>query len=540
MRRFALLALLFLCAGYAQAQSSFIIPVNSATTGRGIAGAFVRLTCLSGGCGSSTYSATTDTAGNAQFTNAIAGRYTVAVSGSNITTYTYTLDVAAPPAAIVVDVNTYGSRMGTGLNAAYALCPVSASVGGSACPITVPPNPTGACWTLDVPALFTVSGKIADVSLAGSCIASANTSSGNDYVFDDMPNSGTLSFVPQHGMHDGTLINNGCTTNGGCGSSRTAIANGTTNYGAQLGEFYDLKIEGYGTPFANANENAWGETLYHNTFTHNSGGVSISGASEMTKFIDNHFLSNAIDVDISANAEVSFNLNHFDQATTCSINTHSTVARLTFLGNRFENLNIPGNVCYSEGANANYSFSGDFAEDDHGVGASSTSWFTGGFFNGNITLSSGGRNTNPNFLFSVTNQSNLTVFVSTPGTLDAQHIAFQGAGSCLQVLNSGSLLLPPLCGSAPTISSGFGTSPSIVNQYGAASFEVNVGTGGSATSGVIQLNPNAAPNGWSCTAVDMSTNIVTRETAFSTTTVTLTAASAWTASDKLLVNCGAF
>jgi hypothetical protein len=95
-----------------------------------------------------------------------------------------------------------------------------------------------------------------------------------------------------------------------------------------------------------------------------------------------------------------------------------------------------------------------------------------------------------------------------------------------------------LSATAPTISSGFGTSPSIVQQNGTAAFEVNVGTGGSATSGVIGL-PTAA-NGWSCTAIDMNTNDVTRETAFTTATVTLTAASAWTASDKLLVNCGAF
>jgi hypothetical protein len=91
---------------------------------------------------------------------------------------------------------------------------------------------------------------------------------------------------------------------------------------------------------------------------------------------------------------------------------------------------------------------------------------------------------------------------------------------------------------APTISSGFGTSPGIVQQNGTAAFEVNVGTGGAATSGVIGLP--AAKNGWSCQATDMNTNIVTRETAFTTTSVTLTAASAWTASDKLLVNCSGF
>jgi hypothetical protein len=92
-----------------------------------------------------------------------------------------------------------------------------------------------------------------------------------------------------------------------------------------------------------------------------------------------------------------------------------------------------------------------------------------------------------------------------------------------------------------SISSGFGTSPSVVNTACGETcrFEVNVGTGGSAMSGVIGL-PTAA-NGWSCQASDMSTpSKTTTETAFTTFSVTLTAASAWTASDKLLVNCGAF
>lgn len=94
---------------------------------------------------------------------------------------------------------------------------------------------------------------------------------------------------------------------------------------------------------------------------------------------------------------------------------------------------------------------------------------------------------------------------------------------------------------APTIASGFGTSPSIVNSRGTKSFEVNVGTGGTATSGVLTMPTlPAAKVGWSCSVWDMNTNIVTRETAFTATSITLTAASAWTASDKLLLNCGAF
>ena len=93
---------------------------------------------------------------------------------------------------------------------------------------------------------------------------------------------------------------------------------------------------------------------------------------------------------------------------------------------------------------------------------------------------------------------------------------------------------------APTIhASTFGTSPSIVNSNGTAAFEINVGTGGTATSGQIDFSKSAA-NGWSCQVTDMSSNIVTRETAFTVNSVTFTAASAWTASDKLLINCSAF
>lgn len=87
---------------------------------------------------------------------------------------------------------------------------------------------------------------------------------------------------------------------------------------------------------------------------------------------------------------------------------------------------------------------------------------------------------------------------------------------------------------APTIQGGtFGTSPVVVAGSTAFSMRINVGTGGVATSGVIVVP--AAPNGWNCPVVDMTTNVVTRETASTTTTITVTAASAWAASDILMI-----
>lgn len=109
----------------------------------------------------------------------------------------------------------------------------------------------------------------------------------------------------------------------------------------------------------------------------------------------------------------------------------------------------------------------------------------------------------------------------------------------LHVLGGVSLGSLLVSNTAPTISSGFGTLPGIVHNNGTAEIEINVGTGGTATRGVLGLP--AAANGWDCRVQDMSTpSKTTTETAFTTTSVTLTASAAWRASDLLLVHCGAF
>jgi hypothetical protein len=96
--------------------------------------------------------------------------------------------------------------------------------------------------------------------------------------------------------------------------------------------------------------------------------------------------------------------------------------------------------------------------------------------------------------------------------------------------------------SPPTISSGFGTSPSIVNSNGTAAFQINVGTGGTASSGVLAFSTTAA-HGWVVHCDDLTTQstsvFLTKQTANSTTTATITnyntagAATAWVASDRL-------
>lgn len=127
-----------------------------------------------------------------------------------------------------------------------------------------------------------------------------------------------------------------------------------------------------------------------------------------------------------------------------------------------------------------------------------------------------------------------------------------GGRICTAGLTAGSFSLTNLLSSAtaPTISSGFGTSPSITANNGTAAFIVNVGTGGTATNGIIGLP--TATNGWTC-AVNNITAAAghradnTRQTASSTTSVTIEnqttssgAAVAWTASDLVRLNCTAY
>lgn len=88
-------------------------------------------------------------------------------------------------------------------------------------------------------------------------------------------------------------------------------------------------------------------------------------------------------------------------------------------------------------------------------------------------------------------------------------------------------------GTAPTISSGFGTNPSIVGAD--ESGRVTVGTGGSAQTGAIAFGTayGTAP---SCHANNETTQLALYATA-TTTTLTLSSPSAFTAADKLTWSC---
>lgn len=161
---------------------------------------------------------------------------------------------------------------------------------------------------------------------------------------------------------------------------------------------------------------------------------------------------------------------------------------------------------------------------------------------GTITLGTNGLNINQN---ASTNTTNLCA-----GTTSG--LCTLGGASNTTKLGSASIQLASghlwASSTAPSISSGFGSSPSVVANNGTAAFTINVGTGGSATTGVVTMP--AATAGWACSVNDVTTTsatvFITKQTATTTNSVTVgnftTAgiAGAWVASDVLQFMCAAY
>ncbi len=113
-----------------------------------------------------------------------------------------------------------------------------------------------------------------------------------------------------------------------------------------------------------------------------------------------------------------------------------------------------------------------------------------------------------------------------------------GNPSTTQLLAAGNLIYTTV---APVRFSGFGTNAdaSFATGSTAIAFDMNIGTGGVPTTGVLTM-PTAA-HGWICSARDITTPAdQTYESAYTVSTVTLTTTIAWTANDHLYVNCEPF
>lgn len=144
------------------------------------------------------------------------------------------------------------------------------------------------------------------------------------------------------------------------------------------------------------------------------------------------------------------------------------------------------------------------------------------------------------------------IHLNTPVIVGTNQSLTMGLNVALSLGGSGTFSVAALAidsRNSPTVSSGFGTSPSVPNANGTVAFTVNVGTGGVATSGVIAMNATAA-HGWVLHVENLSTRsstvFQTKQTATSTTTATIGnfntagAAAAWAASDILAITAIAY
>lgn len=106
---------------------------------------------------------------------------------------------------------------------------------------------------------------------------------------------------------------------------------------------------------------------------------------------------------------------------------------------------------------------------------------------------------------------------------------------------------PTTSNTAPTVASGFCTSPTISASNGTSAFTISVGTACAASTGTLTMP--AAPTGWVCDIHNQTNNATNLpdQTGGSTTTVTMTnyvrttgVAGNWVDSDVLRVKCSAY
>ena len=143
-----------------------------------------------------------------------------------------------------------GGDIGAKINAAYAALPAN---GGT---IFVSPKADNSCYSYTTPIIFQTSGKYAILAGlpagnqtnpgGGACLNYTPTTATAAITLDYTPAAGG-GYMPANGLRDLTLINNSCNTNGGCGSSATGVLTGTTNGGAHMADFRNVKIGGFGT-----------------------------------------------------------------------------------------------------------------------------------------------------------------------------------------------------------------------------------------------------------------------------------------------------
>jgi hypothetical protein len=179
-----------------------------------------------------------------------------------------------------------GSDIGAELNLAYAALPASGGV------IWLFPKADGTNYTYSTPIVFATSAKPVRLECYGATapVPTANgactlnytpTTATNAIKLDYTLNASGSGIEPNHGIINVTFINNGCFTNGGCGSSASGIKIGNTNGGAGQARFR-VRIIGFGTGFdaVGIPNYAWGMHFEGSSFIENTLAMNMGAGTE--------------------------------------------------------------------------------------------------------------------------------------------------------------------------------------------------------------------------------------------------------------------
>ena len=314
-----------------------------------------------------------------------------------------------------------GSDIGAEINLAYAALP---STGGA---IFVYAANNGSIYNFSTPIVLNTSGKYVLLQGMGSAAVVLNytpTTATSAIFLDYTPAAGQIHKTT-HGIRDLQLSNNGCTTNGGCGSSAVGIQlgqNAAGNGGAEQGTISGVEISGFGTGVlyqGGISVGSWGINWNGDTFAYNTTGMSVPVLEERVNVTNSTFITNGtgLSASVGTGTNIILNGNSFDANTVIAITNSS--ANLWLFANHFENNGTcPITTNYINTTGNLVQIGGDML-DDCSSGAATNYYVTAGGTSAHIfgvQVSSAGRtatavyiNNTTGLLIDVTNNSPATL-----------------------------------------------------------------------------------------------------------------------------------
>jgi hypothetical protein len=438
--------------------------------------------------------------------------------------------------------NWSGSDIGAQINSAYAACP---SIG---CTIWILPNGTSNRYTYVTPIVMDTSGKVASVrgmssGTDGIQLNYTPTTATTAWTIDYTPSGGDAE-APKEVIRNITLINNGCTTYEGCGSSATGLLIGSSNNGALNGKFTNIRVVGFATDVSVSNAASWG-MVFDNCTLGAAGTVAFSTNSlgvEETTLRNCRIVSSTIGISIGS-GDLFIDGGSIDQNAT---GISQTGGQVTTSGVHWEGQSGTGTPlqCWaSTGGNA--AIYGGTLTDNVTNGSIDNYFAFGGehFVVSGLMTASSGRTVSTGIVRANASTRGLIFGVqqhsSAPlwGGPNAAYVtSFGGIGTSSNSPAIFQVESPMQAGGTKFRISGCSTSAS---SGGAWAGSYTSGTTGSCTVTIVPTTVTAAAHGWICDAHDTTTPAdVINQTGFTTTTATLSGPTA--SGDVIVFKCSAF